>query len=81
MRIATYATAAMLLFAIISGATEIGIHGFKFFTFREGGTGETKGTETDHKFLVQQSAAAHHVVTPKGRHHKKSQQTAKVHNK
>lgn len=81
IRIATYATAAMLLFVIVSGATEIGIHGFKFFTFREGGTGETKSNETDHQFLVRQSAAAHHATAPKGRHHKKSQHSAKAHSK
>ncbi len=81
MRIATYATAAMLLFAIVSGAVEIGMHGFKFFVFRAGGTGETQGNQTDHQFLVRQAAAAHPATTPKGRHHRKSHHTDKVHNK
>ena len=81
MRIATFATAAMLLFAIVSGAVEIGMHGFKFFVFRAGGTGETQGNQTDHQFLVRQAAAAHHTTTPKGRHHRNSHHTAKAHNK
>jgi hypothetical protein len=68
MRITTYVTAALILFAVITGVAEIGLHGFKFFVFRSGGTGETAGNETDRQFLAQQKALAHHVVAPKGRH-------------
>jgi hypothetical protein len=68
MRIATYASAALLVFALVSGATEIGMRGFKFFVFRPGGTGETAGTETDQQFLARQADAALHVEAPKGRH-------------
>jgi hypothetical protein len=80
MRIATFATAALVLAAITAGGAEIGLHGFKFFVFREGGVGQTSGSETDHDFLTRQAAATHHVVTPKGRHHKTSHLTAAVHN-
>jgi hypothetical protein len=79
MRIATAATAALCLFAVGTGATEIGLHGFPFFVFRSGGTGQTAGTETDQQFLARQAAAAHHVVAPKGRHHRKPHQALKVH--
>ncbi len=75
MRFVTCATAAMVLFAVICGATEVGLHGFKFFVFRGGGVGETSGTQTDQQFLARQAAAAHHVVAPKARHHGKSHKT------
>jgi hypothetical protein len=80
MRIATCATAALFLFAAITGATEVGLQGFKFFVFRAGGVGQTAGTETDQQFLARQAAAAHHVVVPKGCHHRKSH-AVEVHNK
>ena len=65
MRLAGYLVAALLLFAVATGATEFGLHGFDFFVFRSGGTGETSGTETDQQFLARQKAAAHHIVAPK----------------
>jgi hypothetical protein len=68
MRIATYASAALLVFALVSGVTEIGLRGFKFFVFRPGGTGETAGSETDQQFLAREADAALHVEAPKGRH-------------
>jgi hypothetical protein len=68
MRVTTYATTALLLFAVITGAAEMGLHGFKFFVFRPGGTGETSGSETDQQFLARQAVTAHHVVAPEGRH-------------
>jgi hypothetical protein len=75
MRVATAATATLFSVAAISGAAEIGLHGFKFFTFRSGGTGETAGTVgTDQQFLAQQAAAKAAVQkahTP-GRHSAKS---------
>jgi hypothetical protein len=77
MRIATYATASLLAFAVATGATEIGLHGFKFFTFREAGVGQTSGNETDQQFLAHEAAATHHAAAPKGRHHKKA--TLEVH--
>jgi len=74
IRFATWATATLVLFAVICGATEVGLHGFKFFVFRGGGVGETGGTETDQQFLARQ-AAAHHVVAPKAPHDRKSHKT------
>lgn len=68
MRIATVATAALLLFAVATGAAEVGMHGFKFFVFRETGVGQTGGTEDDQQFLNRQAAAAHHAGTPAGQH-------------
>jgi hypothetical protein len=70
MRIAAAATAALFSFAVLTGAVEMGLHGFKFFVFRQTGTGETgqPDTKTDQQFLAQQAAAAHHSVAPKGRH-------------
>jgi len=68
MRIATFASAALLVFALVSGATEIGLRGFRFFVFRSGGTGETAGSETDQQFLARQADASLHVEAPKGRH-------------
>jgi hypothetical protein len=41
MRVAAAATAALLLFALIAGTTEVVLHGFAFFVFRSEGTGET----------------------------------------
>ena len=68
MRIATYASSALLVFALVTGVTEIGLQGFKFFVFRSGGTGETAGSETDQQFLAREADAALHVEAPKGRH-------------
>jgi hypothetical protein len=81
MRVATYATATMFLFAAVTSAAELTTHGYKSFVFRGGGVGATEGGETDQQFLAKEAAAAHHVVAPKGRHHRKSHQTAGVHNK
>jgi len=41
IRVMTVITAALVLFAVITGVTEIGLHGFAFFVFRSVGTGET----------------------------------------
>jgi hypothetical protein len=74
MRIATVATAGLFSVAAITGAAEIGMHGFKFFTFRQGGAGETAGTQTDQQFLAQQAAAARAAQAPHvpGKHSAKS---------
>ena len=78
MRIATWGTAAAVALAAIGGATEIGLHGFSFFVFRNGGTGETPGSQTDQQFLSKQATAAHQAAAPKGRHHKTSDQTVQA---
>ena len=72
MRIAQISTAALVSFALVFGATEIGIHGLKFFVFREQGQGQSTDGPTDQQFLARQAAAAHHQA-PKGRHAKKPQ--------
>jgi hypothetical protein len=41
VRVMTVFTAAMVLFALTAGASEVALHGFKFFVFRSAGTGET----------------------------------------
>jgi hypothetical protein len=78
MRLATYATAALLLFAVICGVTEVGLHGFGFFVFRAGGVGQTAGSETDQQYLARQ-AAAHHIVAPAERHPRKPHHAGKIH--
>jgi hypothetical protein len=41
MRLTKLVTAALVVFAVIAGTTEIGLHGFSFFVFRSAGTGST----------------------------------------
>jgi hypothetical protein len=68
MRIAACGTAALLSFAVISGAAELGMHGYKFFVFRAGGVGQTPGNETDQQFLARQRAEAQHAGAAKASH-------------
>jgi hypothetical protein len=58
MRIATAATVSLFSIAVIAAGANIAHFGFKFFTFREAGAGETGGNEFDTNFLAQQAAAA-----------------------
>jgi hypothetical protein len=37
-------TAALVLFALTAGASEVALHGFKFFVFRSAGVGQTSGS-------------------------------------
>jgi hypothetical protein len=41
IRVAAVATAALFLFVLIAGTTEVVLHGFAFFVFRSTGTGES----------------------------------------
>lgn len=41
MRFAVLATSALFMVAVVAGAVEIHLHGFRFFVFRSVGTGET----------------------------------------
>jgi hypothetical protein len=41
IRVMAAVTAALVLFAVICGTTEVALHGFRFFVFRSVGTGET----------------------------------------
>ena len=44
MRLTRAVTAALLLFTVIAGTTEMGLHGYSFFVFRAAGTGSTPGS-------------------------------------
>jgi hypothetical protein len=57
MRIATAATVSLFSIAVIAAGANIEHFGFKFFTFRESGAGETGGSDFDTNFLAQQAAA------------------------
>jgi hypothetical protein len=86
MRVFVWTTAAALAFATLSATVEIAEHGFAFFAFREGGVGETPGSQTDQDFEsgnlntrggVVQKAPVHTAATQaaaaaKGKHHKTS---------
>jgi hypothetical protein len=73
MRIATAATATLLAFAVVSAGVEIGTFGFKFFTFRETGAGETgPNPGTDQQFLAKQAAAKAAAAHTPGKHSAKS---------
>jgi hypothetical protein len=58
MRIATAATVSLFSIAVIAAGANIAHFGFKFFTFRESGAGETGGSDFDTNFLARQAAAA-----------------------
>ena len=79
MRAFAWATAGLVAFATIAGATEIAEHGFGFFAFRAGGFGETPGSITDQQFEAHQVnirgnplPVAHTATAPTGKHHKPS---------
>jgi hypothetical protein len=79
MRGFVWATAGLVAFATIAGATEIAQHGFGFFAFRAGGFGETPGGITDQQFEAHDVnirgnaiPAAHTAKAPTGKHHKTS---------
>jgi hypothetical protein len=86
MRVFVWSTVAALAFATIAATTEIAEHGLGFFAFREGGVGETPGTQTDQDFesghinirggTLQKApvhqTAAHTTAAPTGKHHKTS---------
>lgn len=71
MRFATSATAALVALAVLLGVAEVGMHGVKFFLFREAGVGHSgkSDTETDQQFLAQQASMAQHDAAQKDRHH------------
>jgi hypothetical protein len=65
IRLATAGAACLVLFAVAAGATQVEVHGYQFFVFRQGGTGSTGGNTTDDQFLAHQ-AAAHHAAKGRG---------------
>ncbi|HUB42368.1 MAG TPA: hypothetical protein VMA72_26245 [Streptosporangiaceae bacterium] len=69
IRIATAGTAALLSVAAAGAITMTGIHGFRFFVFRESGQGETPGNFTDLNFLTGQKECAGAVVCPAAQQH------------
>ena len=81
MRLTSVAVAALFLFSVVAGTTEIALHGFSFFVFRSAGTGTTasNGLQEDqgpgqpnapgtHHHLKTHHSRAHH---PKAHHHPK----------
>ena len=69
MRVATAGTAALVATLAIGAATYTGIHGFRFFVFRESGQGETPGSFTDANFVAGQKECPGAVVCPAAQHH------------
>jgi len=57
---------------VLAAGAEITHFGFKFFTFRAAGVGETGGTSTDQSFLAQQAKAAQGPTQAPGRHSAKT---------
>jgi hypothetical protein len=51
--------AGLVILAVAVGSTEVATHGYKFFLFRQGGTGSSGNSTTDDQFLSQQNAAHH----------------------
>ena len=86
MRIVASAVAVLMVFGVTAGATEVGLHGFRFFVFRSAGTGATPGSGlNENQGPGQPDAPKAHVHAPKahaptptptprphGRHHKPS---------
>jgi hypothetical protein len=58
-RLATIGAAGLVILAVAVGSTEVATHGYKFFVFRQGGTGSSGNSTTDDQFLSQQNAAHH----------------------
>jgi hypothetical protein len=79
MRIATAGTAALLSVAAVGAVTMTGIHGFKFFVFRESAQGETPGNFTDVNFLAGQKECPGAVVCPAAQHHDSAPKAAQHH--
>ena len=76
MRLSRLAVAAMVLFAVTAGSTEIALHGFSFFVFRAAGTGSTpdSGLKEDQGPGQPDAPGTHRHVTvtqhkPKKHHH------------
>ena len=67
VRVMTIFTTAMVLFALTAGASEVALHGFKFFVFRSTGTGETgpNGGQEDQGPGQPDAPGAHHQVVQK----------------
>ncbi|HUZ36526.1 MAG TPA: hypothetical protein VMV17_09365 [Streptosporangiaceae bacterium] len=68
MRVTTAAFAALFLFAVVAGTTEIALHGFSFFVFRSAGTGSTPGNglqENQGPGQPDAPGAHHHLHAPK----------------
>jgi hypothetical protein len=59
MRVSKLAVAAGLLGVAAAASTEFALHGPSFFVFRQSGTGETPGNNTDQNFLARQQATEH----------------------
>jgi len=82
MRRISVAAAALVLLVGVSGATEIGLHGFKFFVFRSSGTGATNGNALKENQGPGQPDApgTHHpkAAHPTGQDHSKAKSHGKA---
>jgi hypothetical protein len=69
IRVAAAATAALCLFALTAGTTELVLHGFPFFVFRSAGTGETgsKGLQEDQGPGQPDAPRPHHATAKPAR--------------
>jgi hypothetical protein len=83
MRRISVAAAALVLFVAVSGATEIGLHGLRFFVFRSAGTGATNGNGLQENQGPGQPDApgTHHTKAahPAAQHHSKAAHPAAQH--
>jgi len=64
MRVGVIATTTLCLFALITGTTEVALHGFKFFVFRSVGAGETgpNGLQEDQGPGQPDAPGVHHQL-------------------
>jgi hypothetical protein len=64
MRLTVIVLAALFLAAVISGATEIALHGYSFFVFRSAGTGATpdNGRKENQGPGQPDAPGAHHLL-------------------
>jgi len=70
MRFLVAVVAALMLFAVAAGATEVGLHGFRFFVFRSAGTGATPSSGlNEDQGPGQPDAPKAHAHAPKAHAH------------
>ena len=80
MRLTSVAVAALFLFSVVAGTTEIALHGFSFFVFRSAGTGATasNGLQEDQGPGQPNAPGTHHHLKT---HHSKAHHSKAHHSK